>query len=166
MPPLTGFGIGETMFDDDADTAVQALSDVFGTPSTDTGWVAASSSPFGTCPGEHVRGVRWGQLQTVYSDEGGAEHFLNYTYGLANREAAPSLRTDVGVGLGSTVAQVQAVYPTAQIGFRRTRGGLLRRRGRRDLRIVRSPRRHRQGHAHRRRHALPVGAGRRSLTCG
>jgi hypothetical protein len=122
LPPLTGFGIGDTMFDDDADTAIQGLTAVFGTPSTDTGWVAASASPFGTCPGQHVRAVRWGQLQTVYSDEGGAEHFLNYTYGLANREAGPELRTDVGVGLGSTTAQVQTAYPDAEIGSDAARG--------------------------------------------
>src|SRR4051794_33029609 len=85
LPPLTGFGIGTTMFDDAADTAIRSLTNVFGTPSADSGWVAAGSSPFGACPGQHVRGVRWGQLLTLYGDQGGAQHFFTYTYGLGNR---------------------------------------------------------------------------------
>jgi hypothetical protein len=122
LPPITGFGIGDTMFDTAAETAIQQLSAVFGTPSTDSGWVAAGSSPFGACPGQQVRGVRWGQLLTLYSDEGGTEHFFTYTYGLGNREAGPELRTDVGVGLGSTPAQVQTAYPDAELGSDATRG--------------------------------------------
>jgi hypothetical protein len=84
--------------------------------------VSAASSPFGACPGQQVRGVRWGQLLALFSDEGGARHFFTYTYGLGNREAGPELRTDIGVGLGSTVAQVQAAYPDAEVGSDPTRG--------------------------------------------
>jgi hypothetical protein len=101
---------------------VQSLAGALGTPSADSGWVAAGSSPFGACPGQRVRGVRWGQLLTLYSDEGGVEHFFTYTYGLANREAGPTLRTDVGVGLGSTAVQVRTAYPDAEIGSDATRG--------------------------------------------
>ncbi len=153
------------MFDDPAEGAVQALTASFGTPSTDSGWIPAANSPFGTCPGQHVRGVRWGQLLTVYSDQGGPPHFFTYTYGLANREAGPALRTDVGIGLGSTAAQVQAAYPDAEIGQRRVSRRVLRRRGGGDLRLVRQGRIGRQGDAHHRRHALR-GVGDHRLTCG
>jgi hypothetical protein len=125
LPPLTGFGIGDVMFDTDAGAAIQSLTTTFGTPTTDSGWVVAGSSRFGACPGQQVRGVRWGQLQTLFSDEGGTQHFFTYTYGLGNREAGPELRTDVGVGLGSTVAQVQAAYPDAQVGSDPARGAFF-----------------------------------------
>jgi hypothetical protein len=73
------------------------------------------------CPGTQVRRVSWGALSLFFGDESpiasGPPHLFAYSYGAAgDLEAEPAgLATDDGIGLGSTVAYLEAAYPDVVI---------------------------------------------------
>ncbi|MDX1662129.1 MAG: hypothetical protein R3326_10120, partial [Gemmatimonadota bacterium] len=77
-------GLRLVAFGQPADLVVATLETLLGEPDADTGWRPATASPFGVCPGERVRGARWGRLRILMSDgptrfgSAGYEHFFAY----------------------------------------------------------------------------------------
>ncbi|MEX0846768.1 MAG: hypothetical protein WD023_03235 [Ilumatobacteraceae bacterium] len=113
-------GLGDALFGTEADEVVRYVQAVLGPPTADSGW-ADPFSAFGVCPGTEVRGVTWGDLTLLFSDVStvatGRRHFFNYVYGPAFGVSIQpeGMRTDTGIGIGSTVADVKAVFPTVMI---------------------------------------------------
>ncbi|CAB4873217.1 unannotated protein [freshwater metagenome] len=118
---LRGDGVGDAIFGADPDGVIDYLNALFGAPSSDSGWVSAVER---TCPGTEVRSVSWGDLALLFGDESsvssGRRHFFAWSYGPAPSGVAISpagLATAPPglIGIGSTVAQIRAAYPTASI---------------------------------------------------
>ena len=114
-PVLRADGIGDLAFGDDASRAFEALVRWFGVPDHDTGWVDQLEH-YGICLGETVRFVRWGSLQTFFSDgptdwaPGGRRHFASYTQAVYFDGGEIELVTADGLALGSPVGDVRALY--------------------------------------------------------
>jgi hypothetical protein len=113
-------GLGDAMFGADPDEVVAYVSAILGPPTADSGW-ADPLATFGVCPGTEVRGVTWGDLQLLFGDDSvvqtGRRHFFNYVYGPPygpNIDPA-GMRTDLGIGIGSTVGELRAAYPGVQV---------------------------------------------------
>lgn len=117
---LSGAGLGDALFGADAEGVIEYVSSIIGAPTTDSGWQDPLSLG-ATCPGNEVRFVDWNDLYLFFSDDSpaasGARHFAAFNYGPAfGPTLTPfGLATDAGVGVGSTVAEIVAVYPTATI---------------------------------------------------
>ncbi len=110
-------GLGDIPLGTEAESAISRLTGILGTPTSDSGWVPAFDSPFGVCPGDEVRGVGWSGLLLLFADDtlvtSGQRHLFFYVYG---PQAAPAgLRTETGVGLGSTAAELRAAHPEVAI---------------------------------------------------
>jgi hypothetical protein len=115
--PLSAFGLGDALFDADADGVVEYVSSILGIPTTDSGWLDASANGIG-CPGTEIRFVDWNDLSLFFTDDFSAiRHFAAYTYGPAfGATIAPyGLATDAQIGVGSTVAELRAAYPTVTV---------------------------------------------------
>lgn len=111
----------------DDDDAVAAVEAVLGPPSADSGWLDSLSEgweQFGVCPQPNVRGVSWGSggdisLQLLFTDadtdfwSGGVEHFFTYYY--SDSSEPHDLTTPEGLGVGSTLGDLQATYDPADI---------------------------------------------------
>ncbi len=119
---LRANGLGDAAFGADPDGVVAYVSAIIGAPTVDSGWIDPLS--IGACPGTEFRQVIWGDLVLQFSDESsitsGRRHFFSYVYGppLAGPGApiAPAgLKTDAGVGVGATVAELTGTYPTVVI---------------------------------------------------
>lgn len=114
-------GIGTKSFGAPADEVVAHVTSLAGAPTVDSGWLDALDSPYGACPGPRVRVVQWGQLQLYFGDESDVStepgHFYYYSYGaFTDQPPAPEgLLTADGIGLGSTVAEIRAAYPEAEM---------------------------------------------------
>jgi hypothetical protein len=117
---LRSDGLGNIRFGVEPDGVVDYVSSLLGDPDSDTGYID-SFSEFGTCPGTEVRGVRWGDLLLLFGDESDFDserrHFYQWQFG---PQTESPLRpngplTDGGIGLGSTVADIRAVYPDVEI---------------------------------------------------
>jgi hypothetical protein len=135
---LLPVGVGTARFAAEADGVVAYVSRYVGAPTADSGWIDALESPFGVCSGERVRGVQWGQLQLLFGDESSVSsapgHFFSYRYGgFTDQPPVPAaLRTDAGLMLGSTLAQIRAVHPEVTVfedpifgaGFAISQGGI------------------------------------------
>ncbi|HVL81647.1 MAG TPA: hypothetical protein VM840_08655 [Actinomycetota bacterium] len=117
-------GIGVARFGEDPDVVVAAVTQRLGEPTSDSGW-GASSGAFGTCPGTELRVVRWKSL-FVYLGNGetsyaaaGTRHLFSYMdsrYDERGRETEPTgLKTDSGVGVGSTVSALRGAHPEAEV---------------------------------------------------
>jgi hypothetical protein len=121
---LKGDGIGAFLFGADTDQVLAGLTLRWGPPDGDSGWVAASSSPYGPCPGTIVRGINWRGFTVLFSDgatprgPAGTRHFFTWEYQVddpahpapdkgGNR---PALKTAGGVSVGATVKALQAAY--------------------------------------------------------
>lgn len=129
LPPTTaaaeGIVLGETglgvvEFGTEAEAALASITAELGPPSDDSGYVPALASPFGVCPGEEVRGVRYGPLQVLVGDVGtGTRQIFSYLYATSlipvgeTPGASSGLTTEAGLGLGQTVAQLKSLYPGA-----------------------------------------------------
>ena len=125
---LRGDGLGAWMLGSDADTVVDGLTEVLGPPSTDTGWRSSEDdeSPVWGCPPPQARRVGWLDLTVYlhaspdeplpadfgidYAPADGRPYFLGY-------QAGGDLRTDAGIGVGSTLAELRAVYGTDLVLF-------------------------------------------------
>lgn len=111
--------LGNAAFGADPDTVIAIVTGVIGPPTLDSGWMDPLS--LGSCPGTEVRTVTWGDLVLLFSDESrvvsGRPHLFAYTYGPAAAGAVEpgGLQTDVGVGIGTTVAQLRLAYPNVAI---------------------------------------------------
>ncbi len=113
---LSPDGLGVLTFGTDADIALEFLSGIFGPPTTDSGWVTASSSPFGVCPGTEVRGVTYGPLTVLFGDVAGdgEQAFHTWDYSDNGLGDVYGLRTPSGIGLGSTQDDIAAAAADAE----------------------------------------------------
>ena len=115
--PLSAGGLGDALFDADADGVVDYVNSILGIPTTDSGWVDATANGIG-CPGTEIRFVDWNDLSLFFTDDVTASrHFAAYTYGPAfSANISPfGLATDAGIGVGSSVGELRAAYPAAVI---------------------------------------------------
>jgi hypothetical protein len=116
---LRANGVGDAVFGADPDGVIAYVTSIIGAFTVDTGWVDPLS--VGACPGTEFRQVYWGDLTLQFTDESNVttrrRHFFSYLYGPTfGAEIAPAgLKTDAGVGVGSTVAELMGTYPTVII---------------------------------------------------
>ena len=109
-------GLGDALFGAGVDGVLSYVSSILGDPNNDSGWVDPAASGV-ACSGTVVRFVRWHDLSLVFSDESpaasGLRHFASYTYGPAEGiDIDPwGLQTEGTIGVGSSVHDLQAVYP-------------------------------------------------------
>jgi hypothetical protein len=112
-------GLGDAAFGAEPDGVIAYVSSIIGAPTVDSGWIDPLS--VGACPGTEMRQLVWGDLTLQFSDQSsitsGRRHFFSYVYGPAFGAAiAPAgLKTDAGIGVGSTVAELMGTYPSAVI---------------------------------------------------
>ncbi len=157
---LLPVGVGRARFGTEAEGVISYISGIAGPPTADSGWVDALESPFGACSGERVRGLQWGQLQLLFGDESSVSsvpgHFFSYRYGgFTDQPPVPAgLRTDSGLLLGSTLAQIRSAHPEVTV-FEDAdlRRGVLDQPGRHQRHLDRQLRR-RAGGGALRRHRL------------
>jgi hypothetical protein len=116
---LRNNGLGSAAFGADPDGVIAYVSSIIGPLTVDTGWVDPLS--VGACPGTEMRQVSWGDLALQFGDvsnvTSGRRHFFSYVYGPSfGANIAPAgLKTDAGIGVGSTVAELTATYPSAVV---------------------------------------------------
>jgi hypothetical protein len=113
-------GLGDAAFGAAPEGVIAYIASIIGPFTVDTGWVDPLS--VGACRGTEFRQVIWGDLTLQFSDESsvtaGRQHFFSYVYGpsfVANAIAPAGLKTDAGIGVGSTVAELTGTYPTVII---------------------------------------------------
>ncbi len=106
-------GLDEVDFGARFDDVIEAMTDLLGQPTTDTGWTDASGSG---CPGTEIRVVRWKSLelyftngQTDWGDEGERHFFTYIQQDVADLTSLP-LATAEDIDLGSTVSELMAAY--------------------------------------------------------
>ncbi len=97
---------------DDTLTLVGAYLDA--SPTFDSGWVAAAGD-YGVCPGTEYRQVEFGGLTLKFTDgdlfqPAGTRHFFAWAYEGTSPGITPS-----GLDVGLTVADLQTLFPTAQL---------------------------------------------------
>ena len=107
---LSSEGLGIIPLGTEPEAAIAAVSADLGAPTFDSGWLDA-----GNCPGTEYREVSWGGLVLQFNDAAdatapeGGRHFFGYAYS----GSEPSLTTVEGIGLGATVAELDAAYGEA-----------------------------------------------------
>ena len=106
-------GIGDIAFGIDDEETVAQLTLVLGNPTEDTGWDAS----FETCPGTEARVVRWTSLRVFFTNGAtdwapeGTRHFFHYGQStLAGGGELIDLRTSTGIGINSTLGELEADY--------------------------------------------------------
>ncbi len=116
VPPiqLLADGLGSVRLGDSYEDALDTMTEILGPPDEDSGWLGARSD-FGICPGTVVRVVRWAGLRLFFSDGptdfgDEARHFFYYSQSPVAGGEALDLRTPRGIGLGSSVAELEEVY--------------------------------------------------------
>jgi hypothetical protein len=109
-------GLGVVAFGTEGDAAVQAITVAIGEPDEDSGWIA-SFSGFGSCPGERVRGLRWGTLWALLTDgetewrTDGVPHFFAYLNSVFyDNSRSLGLLTEQSIGLGDSVEALEDRY--------------------------------------------------------
>jgi hypothetical protein len=147
---LRGDGIGAFRFAAAPDEVMAGLTLRWGPPDADTGWIGASDSPYGVCPGTVIRGVEWRGFTVLFSDgatpwgPAGTRHFFTWEYHVSDpvRPAPdpggnrPPLETAEGASVGMTVEGLQRAYGGAlelfdeaprgpQFGVQTSEGGLF-----------------------------------------
>jgi hypothetical protein len=112
-------GLGDAAFGADPDGVVAYVSSIIGPATVDSGWVDPLA--VGQCPGTELRQVMWADLTLFFSDSSnvttGRRHFFSYQYGasLGASIVPAGLKTDAGIGVGSTVADLTGTYPTVAV---------------------------------------------------
>ncbi|MEZ5280377.1 MAG: hypothetical protein R2770_07870 [Acidimicrobiales bacterium] len=110
---LHGGGLGPVGFGRDVDTVLEYMGGIFGPATEDSGWVD-SFSGFGTCPGSEVRGVTYGSLQLLFGGPDDDRTFFSWAYFDHGNGDVFGLRTPLGIGLGSSPAEIADAYPDAE----------------------------------------------------
>jgi hypothetical protein len=116
---LRANGLGDAAFGADPEGVIAYVSSIIGPLTVDTDWVDPLS--IGACPGTELRQVSWADLTLQFSDESsvtsGRRHFFSYVYGptFGTQIAPAGLKTEAGIGVGSTVSELTATYPSAVI---------------------------------------------------
>ena len=114
--PLLPDGLGDAKFGADAEDVIGYVASILGAATFDSGWVSAGER---TCPGTRVRGVDWGDLALTFGDESnvtsGRDHFYSWSLGPPDGAilSPAAMATPEGIGIGSSVSDVQAAYPAA-----------------------------------------------------
>ena len=109
-------GLGGALFGAAVDGVLSYVSSILGDPSSDSGWADPAASGV-ACSGTVVRFVRWRDLSLMFTDDSpatsGLRHFASYTYGPAEgADIDPwGLQTEGSISVGSSVRDLQAVYP-------------------------------------------------------
>ena len=117
---LRGDSLGDVRFGVDAEGAISYVESLLGAPDSDSGYVD-SASEFGLCPGEQVRGVRWGDLLLLFGDESegasGRLHFYGWRFGPVGTSMPEPVgpATEGGITLGATVNEVLRAHPNADV---------------------------------------------------
>lgn len=117
---LRGDSLGDVRFGVDAEGAISYVETLLGQPDSDSGYVDAASE-FGLCPGNQVRGVRWGDLLLLFGDESevasGRLHFYGWRFGPVGTSMPEPVgpATEGGVSLGATVNEVLKAHPNADV---------------------------------------------------
>ena len=117
---LRGDSLGDVRFGVDAEGAISYVESLLGVPDSDSGYVD-SASEFGLCPGEQVRGVRWGDLLLLFGDESevasGRLHFYGWRFGPVGTSMPEPVgpATEGGITLGATVTEVLKAHPNADV---------------------------------------------------
>lgn len=107
-------GIDLVFFGADADETIEQFTERLGDPDDDTGWVDQAEEYDGLCVGTLVRFATWGELELFFTDGPsawapvGVEHFASYT--VLGPDPDAGYLTSVGIGVGSTVSDVEAAY--------------------------------------------------------
>jgi len=117
---LRSDGLGDSLFGVDAAAMIAIVTELLGKPDSDSGYVPTTKK-YKLCPGTQVRSVRWGDLMLMFGAESayaeGRLHFFSWNYGpvagIAPIPMGPT--TDGDITLGSTVAELLRVYPSAEI---------------------------------------------------
>jgi hypothetical protein len=108
--------LGTAMFGVEPEAVISYVTALLGPPTADSGW-ADPNSAFGVCPGTEVRGVTWGDLLLLFSDESGVasgrRHFFSYTLGppFGASITPAGMATPEGIAVGSTVADLKSAFP-------------------------------------------------------
>lgn len=107
---LRGDGLGVVDLGAAPDAAIAAVTAELGDPTLDTGW-EASSSAYGTCPGDRVRGVEWDHLVLLFTDGSTSYGTTEHLFAWRLTGAPPALGTAKGLGYEATVADAEELYP-------------------------------------------------------
>ena len=115
-------GIGPIDFGTPTDTALVEFA-LFGDPADegdpdfDSGWVPAFS-PWGTCPNDEVRMVRWGNLRTFFTRSGLTEGTF-FFWDVVNTAGYEDLKlsTPQGLRLGHTRGQLELLYKKVNVDY-------------------------------------------------
>lgn len=116
---LSADGLGAVQFGADPEQSITFVTSVLGAPTADTGWLAPID--FGPCGGTRIRQVSWSQLRLEFGDSSnvteGRDHFYAYFYGVEGSSSSQpaGLQTTDGIGVGTTVRELLAVYPGATL---------------------------------------------------
>ncbi len=113
-------GLGDALFGADPEQVVAYVTANLGKPTADSGW-ADPFSAFGVCPGTEVRGVTWGDLTLLFSDDSpivsGRRHFFSYLLGppFGSTIQPAGMATPERIGVGNTVGELRFTYPDVEL---------------------------------------------------
>eukprot|EP01036_Dinobryon_divergens_P050169 gene50169-67182_t len=117
---LRADGLGDALFGTDPDQVIAYVAANLGKPTADSGW-ADPFSAFGVCPGTEVRGVTWGDLTLLFSDDSpvvsGRRHFFSYLLGppFGSTVQPAGMTTAERIGVGNTVGELRFTYPDVEL---------------------------------------------------
>ncbi|MCP4308003.1 MAG: hypothetical protein GY788_24650 [bacterium] len=113
-------GLGDVLLGSPPETVVADISALYGEPDLDSDWIASEPNIYGSCPGDQMRAIGWGSLLTIFVKDGNEDlggRFFTYTYGYDYTQNVGGvdprglgLSTSEGIGIGSTVADLEAAY--------------------------------------------------------
>jgi hypothetical protein len=112
-------GVGSFRFGDDAEEVIAGLTELLGQDDDDTDW-GPPATPFGACPANEARALRWGWLIAFFTDTSpfgdGRRHFSGWRYGFGVDEQSlypEGLQLGIGIAPGDTLAVVKGAHPGA-----------------------------------------------------